>query len=144
MQSGSVKNTELLLEVAVGRNWSNYFQSRYAAYRSGGWHKAGFNIWAAVFGGWWFFYRKIWLGFIIETLIAAFLLGFVRKAAGGEIAAAMFVAERVVVGFVANAFYFRTILVSLDALSRETVSTTEEVAKKFLKRNFGTVMDTAR
>jgi hypothetical protein len=68
-------STEELYTAAVGERAASYYVTKFLAFDNGTKHFS-FNVWALLFGAFWFCYRRMWISALVLWIGGTWLLGF--------------------------------------------------------------------
>jgi hypothetical protein len=69
---------EELYTAAVGERAARYYVPKFLAFEEGT-KRLSFNIWALLFGAFWFCYRRMWISALVLWIGGAWLVGFVTS-----------------------------------------------------------------
>jgi hypothetical protein len=104
------------------------YPDAFLRYQNGARSHAGFNFWAAIFSTQWFFFRKLYLAGVVAFLAEAgvfFALGASMRTISSDVEArtyalvAIFVIERVVVGYAANFLLYCRAVDTIEAIDKQ-------------------------
>jgi hypothetical protein len=76
----SAISTEELYTAAVGERAARYYVPKFLAFENGTKHFS-FNVWALLFGAFWFCYRRMWISALALWIGGTWLLGFLLSTA---------------------------------------------------------------
>src|ERR1700692_3622137 len=71
-------STEELYTAAVGERAARYYVPKFLAFDDGT-KRFSFNVWALLFGAFWFCYRRMWISALVLWIGGTWLVGFLTS-----------------------------------------------------------------
>jgi hypothetical protein len=99
-------SSEELYTAAVGERAARYYVPKFLAFE-GGTKRFSFNVWALLFGAFWFCYRRMWISALVLWMGGAWLVAFLTSTAVLSVGAPQFTSQIV---SIVSAFYVGIIL----------------------------------